>query len=297
MHTNKIPKIIHYCWFGNNEKPELVKKCIESWKKYLPDYKIREWNNSDLQSCNVKYVLDAIKEKKWAFVSDYFRLYALFTEGGIYFDSDNEVFKSFDEFLDLDFFTGYEKYQKDIHSFTAVVGAKKGNHIIKDLLEEYNDASFYTKDGDLNLLTNTQRVENYFKNNYNWYFIKNEEKVHCRSGYEVIYANYLINNNINFEYEPKCFVLNKKSRYTPDFYLIDTDEWIEIKGSFKSNNQELQKEKIQVFKQTHKHKTIYWNDIVSICNLPYKAYKTYFRHADKNKIRIEDYLANLSFYN
>lgn len=169
MHTNKIPKIIHYCWFGNNEKPELVKKCIESWKKYLPDYKIREWNNSDLQSCNVKYVLDAIKEKKWAFVSDYFRLYALFTEGGIYFDSDNEVFKSFDEFLDLDFFTGYEKYQKDIHSFTAVVGAKKGNHIIKDLLEEYNDASFYTKDGDLNLLTNTQRVENYFKNNYNLY--------------------------------------------------------------------------------------------------------------------------------
>ena len=138
---------------------------------------------------------------------------------------------------------------------------------------------------------------NNFKNNYNWYFIKNEEKVHCRSGYEVIYANYLINNNINFEYEPKCFVLNKKSRYTPDFYLIDTDEWIEIKGSFKSNNQELQKEKIQVFKQTHKHKTIYWNDIVSICNLPYKAYKTYFRHADKNKIRIEDYLANSSFYN
>lgn len=166
---NNIPKIIHYCWFGDNEQTELVKKCIESWKKYLPDYKIREWNNSDLQSCNVKYVLDAIKEKKWAFVSDYFRLYALFTEGGIYFDSDNEVFKSFDEFLDLDFFTGYEKYQKDIHSFTAVVGAKKENHIIKDLLDEYNDASFYMEDGDLNLLTNTQRVENYFKNNYNLY--------------------------------------------------------------------------------------------------------------------------------
>ena len=138
---------------------------------------------------------------------------------------------------------------------------------------------------------------NNFKNNYNWYFIKNEEQVNCRTGYEVIYANYLINNNINFEYEPKCFVLNKESRYTPDFYLIDTDEWIEIKGSFKSGNQELQKEKIQVFKQTHKHKTIYWNDIVSICNLPYKAYKTYFRHADKNKTRIEDYLANSSFYN
>ena len=163
---SKIPKIIHYCWFGNNEKPELVKKCIESWKKFLPDYEIREWNNNDLINCNIQYVKDAIKEKKWAFVSDYFRLFALYTEGGIYFDSDNEVFKSFDEFLHLDFFTGYEKYKKDIHSFTAVVGAKKGNSIIKNLLDEYNNAAFYDEYGELNLKTNTQRVEDYFKKMY-----------------------------------------------------------------------------------------------------------------------------------
>lgn len=164
---SKIPKIIHYCWFGDNEKPELVKKCIESWKKFLPNYTIHEWNNNDLENCNIQYVKDAIKEKKWAFVSDYFRLYALYTEGGIYFDSDNEVFKTFDEFLNLDFFTGYEKYKEDIHSFTAVVGAKKGNYIIKNLLDEYNNISFYDEYGEYNLLTNTQRVENYFREHYN----------------------------------------------------------------------------------------------------------------------------------
>ena len=164
---NSIPKIIHYCWFGGNEKPELVKKCIESWKKVLPDYTIREWNDEDLKTCSVQYVLDAVKEKKWAFVSDYYRLYALYTKGGIYFDSDNEVFKSFDEFLNLDFFTGYEKYKKEIHSFTAVVGAKKGNHIIKNLLDEYNTAKFYDEFGRLNLMTNTQRVEHYFQEHYN----------------------------------------------------------------------------------------------------------------------------------
>ena len=125
-------------------------------EKILPDYEIREWNDNDLNNCSVRYVQEAINEKKWAFVSDYFRLYALYKEGGIYFD----------EFLNLDFFTGYEKYNDDIHPFTAVVGAQKGNHIIKTLLDEYNDISFYNEYGDCNLLTNTQRVENYFRDHY-----------------------------------------------------------------------------------------------------------------------------------
>ena len=74
---NKIPKIIHYCWFGNNPKPRLVKKCIKSWKKYLPDYEIREWNDSHLNLIDLKYVKEAYEAKKYAFVSDVFRLYAL----------------------------------------------------------------------------------------------------------------------------------------------------------------------------------------------------------------------------
>ena len=161
-----IPKVIHYCWFGTNKKPELVQKCIESWKIYLPDYEIREWNDNDLKNCDIKYVQEAIQEKKWAFVSDYFRLYALYTEGGIYFDSDNEVFKSFDEFLELDFFTGYEEYKGVTSPFTAVVAAKKKNHIIKDLLDEYENISIYNEFGEIDLTTNTKRVERYFQKNY-----------------------------------------------------------------------------------------------------------------------------------
>lgn len=88
-----IPKIVHYCWFGGNPLPEDAIKCIESWKKYLPDYEIKEWNESnfDLDCC--QFVKDAYKEKKWAFITDYVRLYAMVNEGGIYMDTDVEVCK------------------------------------------------------------------------------------------------------------------------------------------------------------------------------------------------------------
>ena len=99
-----IPKIIHYCWFGDKEKNELALRCIASWKKYLPDYELREWNNSDLTNCRNKYVKEAYNEKIWAFISDYYRLYALYNYGGIYFDITNEAYKSLNSFLDLDFF-------------------------------------------------------------------------------------------------------------------------------------------------------------------------------------------------
>ena len=101
-----IPKIIHYCWFGGNEKNPEILECIASWKKYLPDYEIKEWSEKDLEKVDNAYVKEAYQTKKWAFVSDYFRLYALYHEGGIYFDTDVEVKKSFNEFLNLSFFIG-----------------------------------------------------------------------------------------------------------------------------------------------------------------------------------------------
>lgn len=131
---------------------------------------------------------------------------------------------------------------------------------------------------------------NNYKNSYNWYFIKNGIKIFCRSGYEVIYANYLIQNDIAFEYEPKCFKLDNGKRYTPDFYLKNDDLYVEIKGSFKMNNSN-QKTNIDIFKKTHKHKLMFWKDIVNECKLPYKAYSTIMNHADKNNIKREDFLA------
>lgn len=137
---------------------------------------------------------------------------------------------------------------------------------------------------------------NNYKNNYKWYFIKEGKKIKCRSGYEVIYANYLIKNNINFDYEPKCFKLGEGKRYTPDFYLIDKNIYIEIKGNFKNGENSHQKDNINIFKNEHKHKVLFWKDIVEECKLPYKAYHTYLRQSRKLKIKEEDYLANLYKY-
>lgn len=93
-----IPKKIHYCWFGKGEKPKIVKMCIESWREKLPEYEIKEWNEENFDISINNYVKQAYEAKKYAFVSDYVRLYALYIEGGIYMDTDVEVLKSLDEF-------------------------------------------------------------------------------------------------------------------------------------------------------------------------------------------------------
>lgn len=113
-----ITKRIHYCWFGGKPLNNLGKKCLKSWKKYLPDYEIVEWNESnfDLNCC--RYVQEAAKEKKWAFVSDYARYKILYEQGGIYFDTDVEVLKSFDDILANGAFMGCEN--PDLNSTYAV---------------------------------------------------------------------------------------------------------------------------------------------------------------------------------
>ena len=111
-----IPKVIHYCWFGGNPLPELAQKCIASWKKYCPDYEIKEWNESnfDLNCCD--YVREAYEAKKWAFVSDVARLYAMVHEGGIYMDTDVEVIAPLDSLLQYSNWTdGMRKRQSDVH--------------------------------------------------------------------------------------------------------------------------------------------------------------------------------------
>ena len=99
-----IPKKIHYCWFGGKPMPENGQKCILSWRKWLPDYEIKEWNEDNFDIHINQYCHEAYDNKKWAFVSDVARLYALVTEGGIYMDTDVEVLRSFDDLLENDFF-------------------------------------------------------------------------------------------------------------------------------------------------------------------------------------------------
>ncbi|WP_425392306.1 glycosyltransferase family 32 protein [Ekhidna sp.] len=125
-----IPKIIHYCWFGKNEQPPLVKKCIANWRKTLPDYQIKLWDetNSPMDIPCVKY---AYKKKHWAFVSDYVRIYAVFHEGGIYLDTDTEVIRDFSPLLNNHCFVGFSQKR---YVTNAVLGGEKGFHFLKDML-------------------------------------------------------------------------------------------------------------------------------------------------------------------
>jgi len=132
-----IPKKIHYIWVGGKDKPKTIKKCMKTWKKYLKNYEIIEWNEKNFDIKSHPFVEAAYKAKKWAFVSDYIRAYAIYNEGGIYFDTDILLVDSLDDLLVNKAFVGYEN---DNNPFTAVFGAEKGHPFIKDMLDYYNDA-------------------------------------------------------------------------------------------------------------------------------------------------------------
>ena len=149
-----IPKIIHYCWFGRNPKPKDVLDYIDTWKKYNPDYEIKEWNedNFDINCC--KYVREAYNVKKFAFVSDYARLFALYKEGGIYLDTEVEVRKNFDALLYNKSFIGWE----DLAPGTACIGVEKNEKWIIDVMSTYTRESFIKWYGKLNEWPNPYRI-------------------------------------------------------------------------------------------------------------------------------------------
>lgn len=155
-----IPKIIHYCWFGENPLPELAQKCIASWRKYCPDYEIKEWNESnfDLTSCD--YVREAYGAKKWAFITDYVRLYVMVKEGGIYMDTDVEVLKALDPFLRHKAFSGFED---EVSIPTGIMACEKGFPLFSKLLEDYDNRHFVLQDGKLDLTTNVVTITNLCK--------------------------------------------------------------------------------------------------------------------------------------
>ena len=131
-----IPKVIHYCWFGRGEKPKLAKKCIESWEKYCPDYKIIEWNEDNFDLDKYEYARYMYDNKKYAFLSDFVRLQVIYENGGVYFDTDVEVLKPIDELLENRAFIGFEN-DRFVNSGQGF-GAERGNGAVKLMLEEYN---------------------------------------------------------------------------------------------------------------------------------------------------------------
>ncbi len=156
----KIPKVIHYCWFGGNSLSDMELKCIASWKEKLPDYEIKEWNERNFDvSCN-SYVQEAYNAKKWAFVSDYVRLYALYSEGGIYMDTDVELVRNIDNFLEHRAFAGFEDQE---HISTAIMGGVKANKWFELLLSYYDNKHFIKADGKFDLTTNVKIITNMTK--------------------------------------------------------------------------------------------------------------------------------------
>ncbi|WP_026485635.1 glycosyltransferase family 32 protein [Caldanaerobius polysaccharolyticus] len=178
---NKIPKIIHYCWFGKNKMPKLNQRCIESWKKVLPDYELKLWNEDNFDININQFVKEAYEMKKWAFVTDYVRLYVLYNYGGIYMDTDVEVLKRLDPFLTHSAFSGFEN---QYYISTGIMGSEKGNKWISYLLDYYNDKRFILENG-LNTIPNTKIITELSKK----YGLKTNNKYQVLKGDVHIYPS------------------------------------------------------------------------------------------------------------
>ena len=154
-----IPKVIHYIWIGDNPLPKIAEKCIESWKKYCPDYEIKRWDESNLNIDFSEYCRQAYDNKKWAFVSDVLRYDILLKEGGIYMDIDVELLKPIDDLLNAKCFMGFEA--KELAP-GLIMGAEAGNKDVEELLKMYDNEKFILNDGSMNLKTICTRAVEYY---------------------------------------------------------------------------------------------------------------------------------------
>ena len=193
-----VPKIIHYIWLSGEEKPELIKNCMETWSKVMPDYEVKCWTMENIPHND--WVDEAIKAKKWAFASDYIRLYALYTEGGIYLDSDVVVKKNFDEFLKYPYFTSIEYNPKILKESgsdkklksdgtkrhpddkivgltiqAAIVGSEKGQEQVKKAMEYYENHHFLKEDGTPDISTTAPNVMAAVLENYGFKYFNKEQ--------------------------------------------------------------------------------------------------------------------------
>ena len=152
-----IPKVVHYCWFGGNQLTDDAKKCIESWRKFFPEYEIKEWNecNFDVNCCD--YVKEAYAAKKWAFVSDYARFWILYHEGGLYFDTDVEVIKDMSDIIAKGAFMGCETDNKCAPGLG--LGANPGLGLYKEILDYYEKIHFFIEGNTTEtVVTHTSKI-------------------------------------------------------------------------------------------------------------------------------------------
>jgi len=157
-----IPKIIHFCWLSGDKYPELIQKCMATWKTILPDYEFVLWDADKFDLESTLWTKQAFESKKYAFASDYIRLYAIYNYGGIYLDTDVELIKNFDDLLHLPYFIGLE--QTDIIE-AAIIGAEKGADWVADCMQYYNNKPFIKIDGNPDLLILPKIMEGQIEKN------------------------------------------------------------------------------------------------------------------------------------
>ena len=190
-----IPKKIHYCWFGGKPFGRLEEKCFKSWQKFFPDYDIIEWNESNFDVSSCKYSREAYKAGKWAFVSDYARFKIIYEEGGIYLDTDVEVVAPFGDILD-GAFMGCENPNTDTPLAInpgLSFGAEAGHSFLLEMIEEYEQSSFYNADGSKNLLTIVERTTNRLCA----HGARNTNKIQTVEGITIYPAEYFCPINMN----------------------------------------------------------------------------------------------------
>lgn len=207
-----IPKKIHYVWLGGKKLSYDAQDFINGWKRKMPDYEIKCWDENCFDCDSVPWVKQAIENKMWAFAADYIRLYALYTEGGIYMDTDVEVRRPFDDFLSYDFFSATEVHSdfeilglpkldsnfkplvkgEAIPCFgilSAVMGASKGNKLIKDCLDYYNQRNFIDSSGSMDVKVIIPDILGIIATNYGFRYI--DETQHL-NGNMVIFNSHVL---------------------------------------------------------------------------------------------------------
>lgn len=156
-----IPKVIHYCWFGGNEKSQLIKNCMKSWREYCPDYKIVEWNEGNFDIQINAYVEEAYRLKKWAYVSDYVRFYVLYNNGGIYLDTDVQLLKPIDTLVEKGNFDGFANDR--IVNTGLIMCCEKGDWLCKEVLDSYRGEAFVWNDDPSKMFAIGRRVTSILK--------------------------------------------------------------------------------------------------------------------------------------
>lgn len=252
-----IPKAVHYCWFGKSKKPKLVRDCMLSWKKHLPDYEIIEWNesNSDL---SLPFIKEAYKLKKWAFVSDYIRLKVLYEYGGIYLDTDMLLLKPLDSLLSNKTFLGAECIE---FINCAIVGTVSKSLFIHNCLEQYKIIKI-TNEIDLGLITIPRIVTNIFRHSYDF---NAPFDVIVQKNEIIIYpAAYFY----PLSYEHKDEILNFKQHLQKESYAIHlwSSSWIAYSEFYHFDHSQYIKGLQKVFDKVKKDKKIELQYILKVAS-------------------------------